>query len=82
VTHLFTEYQFIKAKHTPLSFNAIHVPPAGSEGHTTARPFSFFLVGGKPEARVNFSSRFIPRQKPNRRAMKVTVHMRFQSAFG
>jgi hypothetical protein len=27
-----TEYQLIRAKETPASFNAIHVPPFGSEG--------------------------------------------------
>jgi hypothetical protein len=27
-----TEYQFTRAKETPASFKAIHVPPLGSEG--------------------------------------------------
>src|SRR5262245_27495048 len=46
-----TEYQFIKATHTPESFTAIHVPPPGSEGQSTVRPFRTFIVGGKPAGR-------------------------------
>lgn len=57
-----TEYQFINARDAPLSFSAIHVPPPGSEGQRTARPFVSLFAGGKPPARVSFSSRFIPRQ--------------------
>ena len=61
-TLLVTEYQFINARDAPLSFSAIHVPPLGSDGESTARPFALCRVGGKPSARVSFSSRFIPRQ--------------------
>jgi hypothetical protein len=61
-TLLVTEYQFIKARDAPLSFSAIHVPPPGSAGQSTARPFIFLFLGGVPIARVSFSSRFIPRQ--------------------
>jgi hypothetical protein len=56
-----TEYQFIKAIHAPVSLSAIHVPPPGSDGESTARPFTIFFLGGKPVGRVSFSSRFIPR---------------------
>src|SRR5215471_4149482 len=57
-----TEYQFINATHAPESFTAIHVPPPGSDGESTVRPFRTFLVGGKPAGRVSFSSLFMPRQ--------------------
>src|SRR5262245_44918609 len=56
-----TEYQFINARDAPLSFCAIHVPPPGSDGQSTARPFTLFFFDGKPAGRVSFSSRFIPR---------------------
>jgi hypothetical protein len=56
-----TEYQFIKAIHAPVSLSAIHVPPPGSDGESTARPFTVLFLGGKPLGRVSFSSRFIPR---------------------
>jgi hypothetical protein len=57
-----TEYQFINAKHAPESFTEIHVPPPGSDGQSTVRPFCSFVVGGKPSDRVSFSSRFMPTQ--------------------
>src|SRR3989442_981775 len=54
------EYQLISASAAPWSFMAIQVPPPGSDGEITARPFTFFLFGGSPVGRVSFSSRFIP----------------------
>jgi hypothetical protein len=61
-TRAVMEYQLMSASVVPWSLTAIHVPPAGSEGEITARPFTFFFFGGRPVGRVSFSSRFIPRQ--------------------
>src|SRR5947199_211241 len=54
--------RFYCAHVAPWSFTAIHVPPPGSDGEITARPFTFFFFGGRPLGRVSFSSRFMPRQ--------------------
>jgi hypothetical protein len=56
-----TEYQLMSANVTPESLSAIHVPPPGSDGESTVRPLMCFFDGGRPMARVNFSSRFIAR---------------------
>src|SRR2546426_11902994 len=61
-TRAVMEYQLINASVAPWSFTAIHIPPPGSDGEITTRPFTFFLFGGSPVRRVSFSSRFIPRQ--------------------
>src|SRR6266699_4943885 len=61
-TRAVMEYQLMIASVAPWLFTAIHVPPPGSDGEMTARPFTIFFFGGRPVGRVSFSSRFIPRQ--------------------
>src|SRR6266851_1478414 len=56
------EYQLMSASVAPWSLRAIHVPPPGSDGENTARPFTVLFFGGRAVGRVSFSSRFIPRQ--------------------
>src|SRR5277367_5452410 len=75
VTRAAMEYQLMRANVTPESLSVIQVPPPGSDGESTARPLINFFDGGKPLARVNFSSRFIPSAKPCLRGEKVTVHI-------